>query len=72
MKGIYGAQFDNTVSVLSGWLGSLLGRCTRKSCMPSMPSCIMKLIEIVVLLPGLRTIAPMVGVGGQHPSTTST
>jgi hypothetical protein len=37
-----------------------------------MPSCIMKLMEIVVCSPGLRTIAPMVGTGGQQPSITST
>jgi hypothetical protein len=31
----------------------------------------MNCIERVVLSPGWRTIEPMVGVGGQHPSTTS-
>lgn len=36
-----------------------------------MPSCIMKLIVKVDCSPGLRAIAPMVGVGGQQPSSTS-
>ncbi len=67
----YGTQFDNTVSVRSDWLGSLLGRCTRKSCGPPMSPCIRNCIERFVLSPGLSTIEPMVGVGGQHPSLIS-
>ena len=68
----YGIQFDNTVNVWSGWAGSLVGRCTRKSCWPPMSPCIMNCIESVVRFPGLRVIEPMTGSGGQHPSTTST
>lgn len=39
--------------------------------MPSIPSCMVNCIEIVVLSPGLRAIEPMASWGGQHPSTTS-
>jgi hypothetical protein len=68
----YGTQFDKTVRVWSGWAGSLVGRWTRKLCWPPISPCIMKRIERVVRLPGLRVIEPMTGSGGQHPSTTST
>ena len=68
----YCTQFDRTVKVLSGCLGSLVGKCTLKLCLPPMSPCIRNCIDNVVVWPGLRTIAPMVGVGGQHPSTTWT
>jgi len=68
----YGTQLDNTVKVLSSQVESLLGKCTRKSCLPPMSPCIMNSMESRVDSPGLRTIAPMVGIGGQHPSLTST
>jgi hypothetical protein len=32
----------------------------------------MNQIDMVVRSPGLRTIEPMVGIGGQQPATTST
>ena len=69
---LYGPQFDKTVKVLSPQTESLLGRCTSKSCIPSIPACIMNCMDSVVVAPGLSTIEPMVGVGGQHPSKTST
>jgi hypothetical protein len=38
-----------------------------------MPACIMKAEDFtLVLSPGLRTIEPMVKLGGQQPSKTST
>jgi len=44
-----------------------------KTCMPSMPACIMKTEELILVLsPGLTTIEPMVNEGGQHPSRTCT
>ena len=44
----YSTQFDRTCSVLSGCLGSLVGRCTRKSCFPPISPCIINDIERVV------------------------
>ena len=67
----YSIQLDSTVSPRSGWSGSLVMTCTRKLCRPPMSPCIMNCIETRVLSPGWRTIEPMVGMGGQHPSTTS-
>jgi hypothetical protein len=66
-----GIQFDNTVRVRSGCIGSLVGRRTRKLWKPPIAPCIMNCIERLVLSPGWRAIEPMVGVGGQQPSTTS-
>jgi hypothetical protein len=68
----YGTQFERTLTVRSGCAGSSVSRWRRKLCLPPMSPCILNSIEIVVLPPGCRTIAPMVGVGGQHPSTSST
>jgi anti-anti-sigma regulatory factor len=68
----YGTQLERTTSSRSAAFGSLVGRCTRKSCGPPISPCIMNSRESVVLSPGWRTIEPMVGVGGQHPSFTST
>ena len=67
-----GTQLDSTTSSLAGSAGSLDWIFTRKSCMPSMPLCMVKVIESWVLSPGLRTIEPRSTCGGQHPSTTST
>ncbi len=67
----YCTQFDSTSTVFSDCLGSFVMRYTRKSCLPPISPCIMNCMEIVVFSPGLRTIDPMAGVGGQHPSMTS-
>lgn len=68
----YGIQFDITFTTRSGLFGSLVMRWTAKLCGPSMPSCIMKTLDsMIVLSPGLSTIEPMVNCGGQHPSTIS-
>ena len=68
----HGPQSDSTVTIRSGFCGSLVLRWTAKLCGPSMPSCIMNSLDsTTVLSPGLRTIEPMVSGGGQHPSTTS-
>jgi len=70
--GDYGIQFDKTVRPSSGRAGSLLFTRNRKLCLPPMPSGMVNSIERVVDFPAAKTIAPMVAVGGQHPSTTST
>jgi len=64
-------QFDNTCSVLSACFGSFVGKWTRKSCKPPISPCIMNDNATVVFWPGLITIEPMVGTGGQHPAATS-
>lgn len=38
-----------------------------------MPACMEKTVDLILVLsPGLRTIEPMVKLGGQQPSRTST
>ena len=56
----YGIQLESTCTTRSGFTGSLVFKCTVKSCGPSMPECIMNTLELtVVLSPGLIAIEPM-------------
>lgn len=69
---IYCTQFDRITISRLGIVGSFEFKCNRKSWNPSIPACMVKATVTVVDSPGLRTIEPMVGVGGQHPSFSST
>ena len=44
----YSTQFDRTVNVLSGCLGSFVGKCTLKLCLPPISPCIINCIDSVV------------------------
>jgi hypothetical protein len=68
----YSTQFEMIETVLSGSSGSFVGMCSWKLCVPPMAPCMKNSIVMVVLSPGPMAIEPTAGVGGQHPSSTST
>src|SRR5512134_2554076 len=64
-------QFERICTVLSEWPVAFVGRCSRKSCSPPIPSCIIIGKTTVVCSPGFSVRWPTFGCDGQQPFTTS-